>query len=82
MQEGYIGATSESPPTFPATAVLPSSYALSTALLGMGEIGGDASCGQFLMVWALRASDHGSYSLMVMCKIAKGFDLSSVKVLG
>ena len=48
----------------------------------MGEIGGDAGCGQFLRVWALRAGDHGGYSPMVMCKIAKGFDPSSVKVLG
>ena len=77
----FVVSTSESPPTFPTTTVLPSLYVLSTTLLGVGEIGGDASCGQFLRVWALRAGDHGGYSLTVMCKIAKGFNPSSVKVL-
>ena len=77
----FVVSTSKSPPTFPATAVLPSLHVLSTTLLGVGEISGDAGCGQFLRVWALRAGDHGSYSLMVMCKIAKGFDPSSTKVL-
>ena len=37
-------------------------------------------CRQSVVGWV--SGDHGGYSHMVMCKIAKGFDLSSAKVLG